>query len=106
MRFSEEAWLYIVRSGEYFIKIGIAGDVDKRIKALQIGNPELLQLWAAFKSTRSFVKELEEYMHEELESWKVHGEWFELEDEPIEILRDIVEVNKEFISDVRIHKNE
>lgn len=56
------------------IKIGIAGNVESRLKAIQACSPVLLRiLYVAYNGGR----ELEERLHLYFSDLRLHGEWFE-----------------------------
>ena len=73
-------YLYVIRSGDKDnnpIKIGIAKNVDGRLKELQIGNPQ--QLFVLYKipmKSRSHAYMVEARLHRQLNKYKIRGEWF------------------------------
>jgi hypothetical protein len=73
---SNGAYVYAV--GEKWggaIKIGVAADVDSRVRALQSGNPAVLQvLWKTGPRTDAF--KLETFLHRHLSPLQIRGEWF------------------------------
>jgi len=58
------------------IKIGISGDVPKRLKQLRTGSPYKLKLmgWIQAENDRKLEKEL----HDKYKDFNTHLEWFEL----------------------------
>lgn len=64
------------------VKIGITSNIDKRIRALQIGSPDKLKLVGLFKinlpGTRSLseARRAENVLHRVLSEYREHGEWF------------------------------
>ena len=65
--------LYFIQSDfTGMIKIGRSKNPKKRLKQLQTGNPNRLKLIASFKGKG----EEEKYLHEELNRYKLKGEWF------------------------------
>lgn len=63
-------------------KIGITkGDIDKRIKQLQTGCPDEIILTNSYETEN--YRKLEGWMHRKLNSKRVEGEWFELEDSDV-----------------------
>lgn len=55
------------------VKIGYSKDVDSRIRTLQTGNHETLQLLGTIEGTM----QLERLIHDELKRYRVIGEWFD-----------------------------
>jgi predicted DNA-binding transcriptional regulator AlpA len=64
--------VYFIRSGPY-IKIGVADDIPQRLKDLQIGNPEKLELLRVVKGGGH---DAEKYFHSVFEKFHIRGEWF------------------------------
>jgi hypothetical protein len=63
-------------------KIGITrGKVEKRLKQLQTGNGEKIEILEVFE-TEHFLK-VEKALHRTYDHKKTKGEWFELTDEEI-----------------------
>lgn len=75
---SLERFVYLMRAGEDHYKVGIAQDVNSRIKEIQTGNPKKIELvvavWLANAQTA------ENRIHKWLNRFKSNGgrEWFEL----------------------------
>lgn len=55
------------------IKIGYSTSPDKRIKDLQIANPEKLELIGLLKGSKDYEKQI----HQKFEELNIHGEWFD-----------------------------
>lgn len=72
-------WIYfIVCSDTGRCKIGFtAGEVKKRLKALQTGSPSELAITVMHPGT----PDTERRLHEKFAPWRLHGEWFRLSDE-------------------------
>ena len=72
------AYIYFVQAGYIGpIKIGVAQDVDKRIKDLQVGNHMALLLIAKigpFSETHAYC--IEKNLHKKFRKHHVRGEWF------------------------------
>jgi len=66
--------LYVISAGDLF-KIGITNNIERRMKALQTGNPHPLQL--EYLDERKNPQKAEKYLHREFQKNHVHGEWFE-----------------------------
>lgn len=68
-------YVYAIREGELGrIKLGISRDPEKRLKQLQVGNSQALELIAYKLATNSFKDE--SALHAKNEQHKVSGEWF------------------------------
>lgn len=62
-------------------KIGVAADPEKRLKDLQVGNPERLVLtFEVWAEDVDQAKELERRFHEQLSDYKIRGEWFKTDE--------------------------
>jgi hypothetical protein len=75
-------WVYFIQSGDNGpIKIGVAGDVGRRLRSMQTGNPETLRLlgkwWATVEDERTLHRQFA-YAH-------LHGEWFKPVDELVRL---------------------
>jgi predicted GIY-YIG superfamily endonuclease len=71
-----EGYLYVISDVNNLWKIGISGDVEKRLQALQTGNPYKLKIIAAYKSYRE-VRALERESHIHFKKVRLEGEWFD-----------------------------
>ncbi len=70
-------------------KIGVSLDVVKRLKTLQIGCPDLLEIYNTFDCKLPF--ELEKKTHKEFKESRLNGEWFSFENiEPVEYYMEII----------------
>jgi hypothetical protein len=70
--------LYVIAmEGTDFIKIGIASNVKKRLKALQTGNPIKLNIEMSLRVDNA--NELEYELHRAFANSRVLGEWFKLD---------------------------
>lgn len=74
--------LYFVRCGP-FVKIGIAADVRKRVKDMEMHNPYDLEITHVMLGKRKEEKEL----HQRFSAYRHKGEWFRYQGE----LREYVE---------------
>jgi hypothetical protein len=64
--------IYFLRDPDGAIKIGKAVDVEKRIQALQAGNPRQLTTLLVVRAPRRLEFEL----HRRFEASRLQGEWF------------------------------
>ena len=77
------------KPGVYFIydtravKIGVANNIDTRIKQLQTGNPYELQLLKFIETQDPYT--LEKRFHQLLDGKRMTGEWFDLTPEDVEL---------------------
>ncbi len=76
MRFlGAETVIYFIQCPERIaVKIGVATDVDRRLKALQIGCPDKLNLIGTMNG--GFTEERE--LHRKLRGHRIRGEWYHL----------------------------
>jgi len=77
-------FVYVVKCHE-FVKIGIAADVTARVINLQTGNPYDVELIA--KASSENPELAEESLHEQLDRFRIRGEWFKI---PPKELADLV----------------
>lgn len=78
--------IYFVRAGRAgHIKIGSASDVVARIKMLQTGCPDELQLLGAMAGNAA----MERRLHEQFAHLRVRGEWFEATDELLRFIQEM-----------------
>jgi hypothetical protein len=77
---ARHGWVYAIRqcTGSRLIKIGRAEDPRKRLADIQSMNASALELVGL-----SHGAELEPDLHWEHRSWRAHGEWFDLDANPI-----------------------
>lgn len=75
------SFVYAVGDGHGNVKIGVAEDVQKRIRQLQTGNPNRLYLVAFLRlSSRYDADRVEKEAHSSYSQDRVSGEWFALSD--------------------------
>lgn len=78
-----EAFIYLLRIPEKGIyKIGVAKNVERRLKQLQTGNPEPIILVSKFKSERAY--KIESILHRRYSLNRIEGEWFYLTDSQVD----------------------
>lgn len=76
-------FIYVARCGE-FLKVGIAGDVERRMSTMKVGNPypvDLLMHWCSVHP-----KWEERQLHIALSDHWHQGEWFRANSESLAIL--------------------
>lgn len=81
-------YVYVIGPAEpcepYRVKIGWAKNPAKRLGDLQCGSPVLLELLLSVESDNA--QSLEAKMHIALAPFRVHGEWFDLGSDPLEVI--------------------
>jgi hypothetical protein len=77
--------VYLVRA-LHWIKIGVAKNVQKRLRDLQIACPMKLQLLAVVPGCR----EVEKSLHQRFETLHEHGEWFRAEEPLLSFVTEMV----------------
>ena len=76
MMFTMKGFVYLLFDGELY-KIGVTrGDINKRIKKLQTGNPYSIVLIDSYQT--NFPFQVEKMLHNRFVSKKVNNEWFDL----------------------------
>lgn len=78
MHATDETCFVYVMSCRGFCKIGIAGDIVKRLITVQSGNPFRVELEAKYAVPRVYVRRAEAIAHQALDSWRGLGEWFKV----------------------------
>ena len=76
--------VYIILASEsQKLKIGITENLDERFRQLQAMSPEKIEVLMSFYS---IGYEFENYLHRKLKKYRLHGEWFALNDEVAEVI--------------------
>lgn len=77
------SYIYLVRAGHKYYKVGVTKDLKKRIGALQTSNPSLIELINAKLTDIPFGTEHD--IHQQLTDMATGGgkEWFELSDKQL-----------------------
>lgn len=76
--------IYIIRCGDA-VKVGFSSDPFTRIKELQTGNPQRLEVIAVFPGSRK----LEKGIHARLNQYRISGEWFRWTPEVVNALESV-----------------
>jgi hypothetical protein len=72
-RLKARRWVYFIQAGDTGpVKIGISGNVERRLGELQRMERQPLRVLATFEGNRSDEKSL----HEMYAAHRIHGEWF------------------------------
>lgn len=83
-------YIYVISTRNNLYKIGSASDVEKRIKFLQVGNPYKLSIVNKFKTCNEIYVENE--IHAFLKNNRTFGEWFELNDNELEVAIEMIKI--------------
>lgn len=73
------AFVYFIASGRDIIKVGMAKDVGKRVRALQTGGPFEMKVIHKIEVAAERVAALEKLIHKRLKRYRIRGEWFRVE---------------------------
>jgi predicted GIY-YIG superfamily endonuclease len=76
--FTLMSFLYVIGNNTNRQKIGFSADVDRRLKTLQTGNPDKLNIHYFIECEDSKVRKLEKKLHKELSYKRLNGEWFNM----------------------------
>ena len=75
---SRPTYVYVISHPSGSIKVGVSGDPESRLAALQTGNSELLQLRRMFRfPSRAQALRAEKAVHEAMADARLGGEWFD-----------------------------
>lgn len=72
------SYLYVIGNNTNRQKIGFSKDVDKRLKTLQTGNPDILNIHHKIECSEDKTRPLEKKIHTELGYKRLKGEWFDM----------------------------
>lgn len=71
-------FVYFISDGEH-TKIGIAKNLNRRLEALQVGNPKKLKIVSFVPCvTEASARKIEKYLHKSFDCCRLEGEWFKL----------------------------
>lgn len=91
-------YVYIIADEQGYVKVGISKHPEKRLKQLQTGHPTKLSLifTEEFECTRDHLLKIEKEIHKDLRNFtkKVHGEWFLLQEDQLEKIKNTVIINR------------
>jgi hypothetical protein len=72
-------FVYLLTNDYNHYKIGITTrTIEKRLKELQTGNSEKIDIIKSFKTDHYFA--VESWLHRKFKSKRLEGEWFDLDD--------------------------
>ncbi len=94
-----KGYVYLLTDGEYY-KIGVTrGDIEKRIKKLQTGNPYDIVVVDYYCTKHPF--KIEQMLHARHSHQRMKNEWFELPDNSVKNFRKECEKMEEIISSLQ-----
>ena len=73
-----QKYVYIIGSQCPPYKVGISADPRSRLKALQTGHPEKLQIHYQVATDAAQTRLLETVIHRHIKFHRTHGEWFNI----------------------------
>lgn len=80
--------IYVIGAATGAVKVGIAVDVEARLKTLQTGCPEVLQVYGVAPVAAFYAREVERKCHRALAKHHRRGEWFDvLPTEALDVVR-------------------
>ena len=84
--------VYFISDGHGYVKIGVADDVNKRLKQLQTANPHPLMIVKTIKSYNCDDLDLEAWLHSEFQDYQCKttnyvSEWFTEEGAVVDFIR-------------------
>lgn len=75
--------IYVISSAKHHngpVKIGISNKPEKRLKQLQTGFPEKLEIkYVEPLDSRVKARTLENHLHKDIRHHRSHGEWFNID---------------------------
>lgn len=80
MRF--KSFVYLLKVSDDIYKIGVSKNVNKRVKQLQTGNPDIIEIIETFPS--QYPYKVESVLHRRYNYKNIHGECFKLDKKDIE----------------------
>lgn len=88
-----ERFLYVIGSGQpgQPVKIGVAANVQNRLRMLQTGSPAPLKALFSIELTPDIVRKAESACHRLLHESRLAGEWFQSDPEKaVEVVNDVI----------------
>ena len=80
-------FIYVIGTDTGYQKIGISKDVNKRLSALQTGNPNKLKIHYSEEVQDDRAYLIEQQIHKEIKLHNISGEWFDIT--PIEAMQEV-----------------
>lgn len=97
--------IYLIRQDQSdFYKIGITSNIKQRIKSIQTGCPNRVEVLATFES--KYARNIEGFLHRVWHHLNTNGEWFQLgKDELKEFIPLCKKMNENLIECNKIKSN-
>lgn len=76
-----KSFVYLLKVSEGIYKIGVSKNVNKRVKQLQTGNPDIIEVVDTFPS--QYPYKIENVLHRRYKYKNIHGECFKLSEKDI-----------------------
>lgn len=73
------SFIYVIGSNGPPYKVGISKDPKRRLKNIQTGHPHKLEILSIKETAFNKTKLLETIIHRNINKYKTHGEWFDIE---------------------------
>jgi predicted GIY-YIG superfamily endonuclease len=74
-----ECYVYLIGTEPGNKKIGIASKPNQRLRQIQTGNPEKLEIFFTHRvSSKELAKSIESAAHRDLAKFRLKGEWFDV----------------------------
>lgn len=91
----DKRYVYILKTSDDVYKIGVAKDVESRVRQLQTGSVEEITLVNKFLS--EFPFKIESTLHRKYNSNRINGEWYYLTKENLNsFINDCEKMEKNF----------
>lgn len=75
----ERQFVYVIGCAGHPVKVGIAVDVERRLKALQTGFPHRLRVYYHVEVGDRMARQVERECHVRLDAYRLNGEWFDID---------------------------
>jgi hypothetical protein len=96
--------IYVIGADAGAVKVGLATDVDDRLKTLQTGCPDKLRVYGVARVAAIYARAVERQCHKALAKYHRHGEWFDVPaTEAVDLVREIAERQRYSLGDTRVY---
>lgn len=85
--------LYIIKAGDFY-KIGVTSSLESRLKTIQTGNPNKVELIKSFYIYN--YNEMERILHNRFDKLRQVGEWFDLSQSDLVLLDKYIREHGDF----------
>lgn len=90
----DQRYVYAIRDARNRVKIGKSKDPQRRLRELEVGNPEALELFCSAEVRDA--SSLERDLHRKFANENLRGEWFQLPEEEQAELKNVMQIAAEF----------